>query len=206
MLSDALNGCLFNIPLFISSQINIRTSWQFFILNRESWIGKAVPVVPLTIKQYIDVITYIYDNGLNIDHLKKLIENIHNKTFEYVAFKEWDEYNKLNIKISAVTDGIPTLRSVFIDAVDGQIVNKYSHLGYIALKGTGVNRKGQQIQLNTDKIEGNFYFRDTTRNIEIYDGTGIAIYNTDKLPGVLMNDAKTKCTFLLQLHIVQVLQ
>lgn len=38
--------------LFISSSINIRTKWQFFILNKESWIGKTVPVIPMTIVMY----------------------------------------------------------------------------------------------------------------------------------------------------------
>lgn len=77
--------------LFISSQMNIRTIWQFFILNRESWIGKAVPVIPLTINQYINIITFIYDNELNIDDFKQLIENIHKKTFDYKTFKDWEQ-------------------------------------------------------------------------------------------------------------------
>lgn len=77
--------------LFISSQMNIRTIWQFFILNRESWIGRAVPVIPLTIKQYINIIIFIYDKNLNIDDFKQLIENIHKKTFRYLTFKEWDQ-------------------------------------------------------------------------------------------------------------------
>lgn len=77
--------------LFISSQINIRTLWQFFILNRESWIGKPVPVVPLTIRQYVDIISFIYANNLYIDDFKQLIENIHNKTFEYSNFKQWED-------------------------------------------------------------------------------------------------------------------
>lgn len=77
--------------LFISNKMNIRTLWQFFILNRESWIGKAVPVIPLTIKQYISVITFIYNNDLNIDNFKQLIEIIHKKTFDYKTFKEWEQ-------------------------------------------------------------------------------------------------------------------
>ena len=38
------------IRLFISSKINVRTMWQFFILNKQSWMGAPVPVIPLTIE------------------------------------------------------------------------------------------------------------------------------------------------------------
>lgn len=75
--------------LFISTVMNIRTVWQFFILNRESWIGKPVPVIPITIKQYIGIIECIYDNDLTIDDFKELIECIHKATFKYNTFKEW---------------------------------------------------------------------------------------------------------------------
>lgn len=91
--------------LFISSKMNIRTIWQFFILNRESWIGKAVPVIPLTIQQYINVITYIYEMNLTIDTFKELIETVHKETFKHNTFKEWeekidlfiDEWKKINM-------------------------------------------------------------------------------------------------------------
>lgn len=79
------------LGIFISSKMNIRTIWQFFILNRESWIGKPVPVVPLTIKQYISIIQYIYDNNLNIDDFKNLIEYIHKASFKYETFTEWEK-------------------------------------------------------------------------------------------------------------------
>lgn len=79
------------IGLFISSVMNIRTIWQFFILNRESWIGKPVPVVPITIKQYIGIIEFLYDNDLHIRDFKELVENIHKDTFKYSTFREWED-------------------------------------------------------------------------------------------------------------------
>ena len=79
------------IGIFISSKMNVRTIWQFFILNRESWIGKPVPVVPITIEQYIDIIKYIYSNNLNIDDFKDLIEYIHKTSFQHETFREWEE-------------------------------------------------------------------------------------------------------------------
>lgn len=50
--------------IFISKSMNVRTVWQFFILNRESWVGRNVPVIPITIDQYVDIITFIYSNNL----------------------------------------------------------------------------------------------------------------------------------------------
>lgn len=79
------------IGIFISSAMNIRTIWQFFILNRESWMGKPVPVVPITIKQYIGIIDFLYKNDLHIRDFKELVENIHKDTFNYSTFKEWEE-------------------------------------------------------------------------------------------------------------------
>ena len=45
--------------IFISKAMNVRTIWQFFILNKESWIGSKVPVIPFTINQYTEIIKYI---------------------------------------------------------------------------------------------------------------------------------------------------
>ena len=44
------------LGLFISSTINQRTLWQYFILSKTSWLGKPIPVIPLTIKQYTEII------------------------------------------------------------------------------------------------------------------------------------------------------
>ena len=71
--------------------MNIRTIWQFFILNRESWIGKPVPVVPITIKQYVGIIEFLYDNNLHIRDFKELVENIYKDTFKYSTFREWED-------------------------------------------------------------------------------------------------------------------
>lgn len=76
--------------LFISKTMNLRSIWQFFILNKESWIGKYVPVIPLTINQYIDVISFIYDKEIDIHYFSKLIVNIHNLALSSKNFKEWE--------------------------------------------------------------------------------------------------------------------
>ena len=78
--------------LFISSSINIRTKWQFFILNKESWIGKPVPVIPMTINMYSDVMKFIYENEINISDFVMLIKAIHTLSLNTQDFETW--YNQ----------------------------------------------------------------------------------------------------------------
>lgn len=79
------------IGLFLSSKINIRTVWQLFILNKESWVGAPVPVVPLTISQYIEIIKNIYDKNLTIDSLKLLFDTILQSATTCNVYKDWEE-------------------------------------------------------------------------------------------------------------------
>lgn len=76
--------------LFISKAINVRTNWQFFILNKESWMGKPVPVIPFTIEQYKDITSFIYDKNLNINNFIELIKQIHIKAKESANYQEWN--------------------------------------------------------------------------------------------------------------------
>ena len=75
--------------LFISSSINIRTKWQFFILNKESWIGKPVPVIPMTITMYSDVIAFIYEHEAPIMDFISLLVNIHHLSLVSANFDSW---------------------------------------------------------------------------------------------------------------------
>lgn len=86
------------LGLFISTRINIRTNWQFFILNKESWIGSPVPVVPLTIKQYCHLIENIYNKNINILDFIRLLFDIHNIALQSENFNIWNE--RTNAKIT----------------------------------------------------------------------------------------------------------
>lgn len=79
------------LGLFLSSRINIRTVWQFFILNRESWVGAPVPVIPLTIEQYVEIIDFIYSNEKNINDLKELLEVIASSSMDCENFDIWEK-------------------------------------------------------------------------------------------------------------------
>ena len=78
------------LGLFISNSINIRTNWQFFLLNKESWMGSPVPVIPLTIKQYSDVVAFIYAKQIKINYFVDLINTIHANTLELDNYQEWN--------------------------------------------------------------------------------------------------------------------
>ena len=77
------------LGLFISTSINIRTKWQFFILNRESWVGKSVPVIPLTIKQYKGVLECVYKYDIDINEFTHIIDSIRNIALHSNNFEDW---------------------------------------------------------------------------------------------------------------------
>lgn len=79
------------LGLFISTSINIRTKWQFFILNRESWVGKSVPVIPLTIKQYKGVLECFYQYNRDINEFTQIIDSIRCIALKSNNFEDWFE-------------------------------------------------------------------------------------------------------------------
>lgn len=79
------------IGLFISKSINIRTMWQFFLLNRESWIGEPVPVVPMKIETFKEIMNYSYRNNIDIYKFNKLIQSMSRITKTLPKYKEWDK-------------------------------------------------------------------------------------------------------------------
>lgn len=77
------------LGLFISTAINIRTKWQFFILNRESWVGASVPVIPLTIKQYKGVLECFYQYNRDISEFTQIIDSIRRIALKSNNFEDW---------------------------------------------------------------------------------------------------------------------
>ena len=77
------------LGLFISSSINIRTNWQFFLLNRESWVGAPVPVVPLRLDTFVDILKFMYKHHLGIENFNDLIWKISKLTFKLNNYSNW---------------------------------------------------------------------------------------------------------------------
>lgn len=80
--------------LFISSSLNIRTKWQFFILNKESWIGKPVPVIPMTIEQYKDIMSVFYEKNLDVTIFVELLEKMQLCALNSDNFNLWFDNSK----------------------------------------------------------------------------------------------------------------
>src|SRR5699024_2670727 len=84
------------IGLFISPKINTRTLWQFFILNKESWLGSPISVIPMTIDDFSDIIEYSFENKLYISDLEKLFSNI------VVDIKKLNNYQQYEKELSSI--------------------------------------------------------------------------------------------------------
>lgn len=84
--------------LFLSTKIHLRTMWQFFILNRESWLGKSVPVVPLTIPQFVALITHCYEKEISIETFLSFLLSLASKSRLSTDYKHWEQQINDNIQ------------------------------------------------------------------------------------------------------------
>lgn len=79
------------IGLFLSQSINERTFWQYYILSKESWLGRPIQVVPLSIKQYTKIIRYLYINNGTIDNLYDLLKKLLDYAEQTDDYAEWKD-------------------------------------------------------------------------------------------------------------------
>lgn len=77
--------------LFLSTRIHFRTMWQFFVLNRESWLGKPIPVVPLTIEQYIKLIRHCYKKEIPIEILLRFFNHLCALSMHHSDYQSWEQ-------------------------------------------------------------------------------------------------------------------
>lgn len=77
------------VGLFIAPTLNERTVWQFFVLNQQSWRGAPVPVVPLEVAQWRDLVAHAYAANLPSADVEDLIFRLHRAALISRDFKEW---------------------------------------------------------------------------------------------------------------------
>ena len=53
-------------------------------------MGSPVPVIPLTIEQYMKVLKYTYCNNLSIDEFNNLLNYIHEEAIKCTSYEVWD--------------------------------------------------------------------------------------------------------------------
>lgn len=75
--------------IFIADSMNIRTIWQLFLLNRESWIGKPIPIAPLKISDFKEILNYMYRNKIDINQFNELITALVKATRTLDNFEQW---------------------------------------------------------------------------------------------------------------------
>lgn len=79
------------LGLFLSTRIHLRTMWQFFILNRESWLGKPIPIVPLTIEQYVKLITKCYKKEISMEVLLRFFNHLCELSLHHASYQSWEQ-------------------------------------------------------------------------------------------------------------------
>ena len=72
--------------------------WQFFILNKESWLGKAIPVIPLSIQQYMMIIKHCYQQEISINELLTFFLQLSELTCKLPSYQEWEKEIEISIK------------------------------------------------------------------------------------------------------------
>lgn len=79
------------LGLFISKKIDNRTLWQFFVLSKNSWAGIPIPVIPLTINQYIRLLNVVYKNNIDIKQFIEFLFDIYKGTLKLERYDIWEE-------------------------------------------------------------------------------------------------------------------
>ncbi|MBM3498791.1 MAG: AlwI family type II restriction endonuclease, partial [Armatimonadetes bacterium] len=77
------------IGLFIAPTLHERTRWQFFVLNRQSWRGEPVPVIPFEVGVWRDLLAHAYEARLSSAELEELIFCLHRAAFAARDVSEW---------------------------------------------------------------------------------------------------------------------
>lgn len=78
------------VGLFISKRIDSRTLWQFFMLSKNSWLGMPIPVIPLSINQYIKLLKTMYKNNISIENFISLLFEIYSNALELDNYESWN--------------------------------------------------------------------------------------------------------------------
>ncbi len=83
---------------------------------------------------------------------------------ELYIYEHEGKFNVVYLVQLLTLENEPTSWQVFVDAENGQIVNKLSFVQNAApAQGTGVDLKGKNISINTYEENGKYYLKDTTR-------------------------------------------
>lgn len=85
------------VGAFICPSVYYRTCWQFFILSRESWLGRPIPVVPLTLGQFRGLLADAYTHGRSFGEVTEKITALAASASGHQTYKQWEDYLKAQL-------------------------------------------------------------------------------------------------------------
>jgi len=86
------------IGIFLAPTLNERTVWQFFVLNQQSWRGEPVPVVPLEVAVWRDLLAHAYDGDLLARSIEELVFHLHRSAMWSRNFGDWQPKMQLMVE------------------------------------------------------------------------------------------------------------
>ena len=79
---------------FLCKKINQRLLWQFYILNREAWIGEPISIIPMEIKDYTKILGFMYKNDITAVAFERLLEDLAKSSLKTKDYMEWAQQHK----------------------------------------------------------------------------------------------------------------
>jgi bacillolysin len=104
--------------------------------------------------------------------------------------KDGDYHLTYVVTLSTLAAKEPVYMDLFVDALNGAIIDRINKVEYAAAVGTGVGVLGDTKSVNTDSYAGGYYLQDVTKPMYATGGK-IMTYsanNGTSLPGTLMTD------------------
>ncbi|MFW5794508.1 MAG: AlwI family type II restriction endonuclease [Bacillota bacterium] len=86
------------IGLFLAKKIHNRVLWWFYALNNDSWISQPMPVIPLTIEEYVLILEKFYSENIESIYFERFLWVLHREAKASDNFKEWEKNIKKKIK------------------------------------------------------------------------------------------------------------
>lgn len=89
------------VGVFICPAIYYRTLWQFYILSRESWLGRPIPVVPLTLPQFRSLLQRSYEEELTFQQVADILAQLARDATAYATHEGWQAHLAQRVPVAA---------------------------------------------------------------------------------------------------------
>ncbi|KOY77019.1 hypothetical protein RZ71_09180 [Apilactobacillus kunkeei] len=83
--------------IFISKKTHFRSLWMFFILNKDSWAGYPINIIPIDIETFTEIAKTSYKNNLKSSHIIDLVQYLSKTVNDVNDFTDWSNVLKHSI-------------------------------------------------------------------------------------------------------------